>query len=676
MIYYKVKFKYAFTEELDERTQKRVWEDISTDIRLSDTQNNLSGYKLFVYDNDETVFYAVLMFSIKENSLSSVKKSILNEIELKLEKRINVSFSGEPEEISVGIAVNLTHKGLMAGYSKSYRGTRRTAAELCEANYVSNLNLQYDEFVLPHSDLPYEEALSEARRFLADDTMLEEIERIYSPLNKRKFYGCPVHYKISAASRETAIKLVKVLTKALYTNKRVLSTRITYITDLDCGYHDELIEELCGNSYASVVSIECADNNMDENGYARDSERKCELIYDSVKEFAPQSVFILIDLGSKACKQSVQQLINKEELSFIEIFEGKGDAESGKKYLASLLKENKVPYAKEDFVLQEQEEYSVNDIVKAFKDIKKNSIKNSIYRAYKGVETVKAEAPKSLSNGYDKLQNMVGLTEIKSIIDQIISAQKINKTRREMGLDVVSSSKHMIFTGNPGSAKTTVARLLASILYDEHVLQKNKFIECGRQDLVGKYVGWTAKQVEAQFMKARGGILFIDEAYSLVEQGGYYGDEAINTIVQMMENYRNDVIVIFAGYPDKMERFLEKNEGLRSRIAFHIDFPDYNADELCDILRLMSKEKGYSLDEEAVKKCRDIFESACQNAEFGNGRFVRNLLEQAIIKQSSRLVDEYDNVKIDKSIVSTLSAGDFDINAAKVYKTEKITIGF
>ena len=173
-----------------------------------------------------------------------------------------------------------------------------------------------------------------------------------------------------------------------------------------------------------------------------------------------------------------------------------------------------------------------------------------------------------------------------------------------------------------------------------------------------------------------GGILFIDEAYSLVEREGLYGDEAINTIVQMMENYRDTVIVIFAGYPDKMERFLEKNEGLRSRIAFHIDFPDYNADELCDILKLMSKNKGFTLDGEAEEKCRRIFDEACKNAEFGNGRFVRNLLEQAIIKQSSRLVKEYGNTKIDKSIVSLLSADDFDINAAKVYKTEKIAIGF
>ena len=672
MIYYKVKCNYTFAEGLNEREQKRIWEDICIDIRFGKAR-----YKLFVFDHDETSFDAVMMFSVKENSLSSAQKSVLDEIELKHDNGIHVSFSGEAEEITVEDAVCLTHKGMMAGYSRSHgRGSRRSAAELCEADYANHFKMQYDEAILPHADFPYEEALHEAREYLADDTLLEELERIYSPLNKREFHGSPVHYKINAASKETAVKLVKVLTKALVANKRVLSARMTYITDFDCGYHDELFEGLCDNSYACVIAIECDDDNIDEDGFARDSERKCELIYNSVKEYASQSVFILVDLGSKSCKQSVGRLISKEGISFIEIFEGKGDAKSGKKYLASLLEENNVPYAEEDFVLPKQEEYSVHEIVKVYKDIKKNSIKNSIYRAYKGVETIKVEAPKSLSNGYDKLQSMVGLTEIKAIIDQIISAQKMNKARRDMGLDTVCSSKHMIFTGNPGSAKTTVARLLASILYDEHVLDKNKFVECGRQDLVGRFVGWTAKQVEAQFMKARGGILFIDEAYSLVEKEGLYGDEAINTIVQMMENYRNDVIVIFAGYPDKMERFLEKNEGLRSRIAFHVDFLDYNAEELCDILKLMSKEKGYTLDEEAERKCRSIFEIACQNEEFGNGRFVRNVLEQAIIKQSSRIVSECQNETYDKTVISTLSASDFDINAAKTYKPTKVAIGF
>ena len=672
MIYYKVKCNYSYAEGLGEREQKRIWEDISIDIRFGETQ-----YKLFVYHHDESSFDSVMMFSIQDNSLSSVKESLINEIELKHKKRIHVSFSGDPEEITAEDAVSLTHKGITAGYHKSYmRGSRRAASELCKAGYVSSTDLQFVEYVLPHPDLPYEETLIEAREYLADDSLLEELGRVYSPLNKREFCGCPVHYKFNATSRETAIKLAKLLTKALYTNKRVLSARMTYINDIDCNCYDESLEGLCDNSYASVIAIECDDDKLNENSFARDRERKCELIYDSVKKYAPQSVFILIDLGSKACKQLVQQLINKEEISFIEIFEGKGNAESGKKYLASLLKENNVPYAEEDFVLPDQEEYSVNEIVKIYKNIKKNSIKNSIYRAYKDVETIKVEAPKSLSNGYDKLQSMVGLTEIKSIIDQIISAQKMNKARRDMGLDVVCSSKHMIFTGNPGSAKTTVARLLASILYDEHVLNKNKFIECGRQDLVGKYVGWTAKQVEVLFQKAKGGILFIDEAYSLVEKEGLYGDEAINTIVQMMENYRNDVIVIFAGYPDKMERFLEKNEGLRSRIAFHVYFPDYNAEELCDILKLMSREKGYILDKEAEKKCRVIFESACKNAEFGNGRFVRNVLEQAIIKQSSRIVSEHKNETFDKMVISTLSASDFDINAAKTYKPARIAIGF
>lgn len=672
MIYYKVKCKYSLVEGINERTQKRIWEDISTGIHDGKTP-----YKLLVYNHDETAFEAVIAFSVKENSLSSIKKIILNEVNTYQTGIKIVSFSGVSEEITVEKAISLTLTGLKAGYHKSYRGSRRTAAELCAADYLNYIDdLHYDEFVLPHAHLPYEEAVNEAYSILADDTMYEELERIYSPLNKRKFYGSPVQYKINAVSRETAVNLLKTLTKALYTNKRVLSTRINYITDIDCCCRDDVLDKLCKNSYASVIAIECDDNHAVEDGFARGRERECEIICDTIKEFAPQSVFILIDLGSKACKQSIQQLVNKEEMSFVEIYEGKGDKDAGKKYLTSLLKENKVPYSKEDFVLPEQEEYSVSDIVKAYKYIKKNSIKNSIYKAYKDVKTIKVEAPKSLSNGYEKLQNMVGLTEIKSIIDQIISAQKINKTRREMGLDVVDSSKHMIFTGNPGSAKTTVARLLASILYDEHVLDKNKFIECGRQDLVGKYVGWTAKQVEAQFMKARGGILFIDEAYSLVEQGGYYGDEAINTIVQMMENYREEVIVIFAGYPDKMERFLEKNEGLRSRIAFHVDFPDYNAEELCGILKLMSKEKGYILDEEAEKKCRVIFDCACQNAEFGNGRFVRNVLEQAIIKQSLRIASEYQNKTIDKEAISALSASDFDINAAETYKTTKVAIGF
>ena len=672
MIYYKIKCKYTVTEETDEAKLMRFW-------RKADS-SYVGGqiFRVIILDRDETTIDAILMFSVSDYSLSSIKKRVISEFDETGETIKSINFSKTPEEITVTEAISLIRCRTIDGAGgNAYRCSKRVATRWCNAEYLNdNFDLKFDEFVLPHKQLSFSKAKDEARGILADESFYEELERIYSPLNKRKFCGNPVNYLINAASRETAKNLVKLLTKALYSNKRLLSTRVAYVTELGDVSYDKAIKNLCENSYASVVVIECSDSNIKDDRFARGHERLSEDIYDILKEYSLQTAFILVDLGSKACKQAVGELIVKEDISFIEISEGKGDNSTGKKYLKTLLKENKVRYVKEDFVIPEQEVYSVNDIVTAYRNIKKNRIRNSLYKSYKEIKPLKIDAPVAVSNSYEKLHSMVGLTEIKSIIDQIVSSQKINKLRVEMGLDVTGISKHMIFTGNPGSAKTTVARLLTTILYEEKVIDRNRFVECGRQDLVGRYVGWTAKQVEEQFRKAMGGILFIDEAYSLVEREGLYGDEAINTIVQMMENYRDTVIVIFAGYPDKMERFLEKNEGLRSRIAFHIDFPDYNADELCDILKLMSKNKGFTLDGEAEEKCRRIFDEACKNAEFGNGRFVRNLLEQAIIKQSSRLVKEYSNTKIDKSIVSTLSADDFDINAAKVYKTEKIAIGF
>lgn len=201
-------------------------------------------------------------------------------------------------------------------------------------------------------------------------------------------------------------------------------------------------------------------------------------------------------------------------------------------------------------------------------------------------------------------------------------------------------------------------------------------MECGRSDLVARYVGWTAKQVQKQFRLARGGILFIDEAYSLVDDTNNFGDEAINTIVQEMENHRDDVIVIFAGYPEKMEAFLNKNEGLRSRTAFHLDFPDYNADELLDILQLMVRKQGLIIDKDIDAKCRDIFTRACREEEFGNGRYVRNLLEQAMMRQSERIIRECVGCEVTRDNILRLKAEDFDVNASHNVKEPQMPIGF
>ena len=339
----------------------------------------------------------------------------------------------------------------------------------------------------------------------------------------------------------------------------------------------------------------------------------------------------------------------------------------------------------EEALPADKDHFKTWEIRESFEAWCKNNLKRKIYRAYdikpvalpkeEPKEKTETESEEDKEKAYDKLQAMVGLKEVKEVIDRIIVSHKMQKVRKEMGLKQENFSYHMLFTGNPGSAKTTVARLLAEILEEEGILSTGDFVECGRSDLVGKYVGWTAKQVKSKFREAEGGVLFIDEAYALVDDENSFGDEAINTIVQEMENSRDDVIVIFAGYPEKMLDFLDKNEGLRSRIAFHIDFPDYNAEEMTDILKLMAEEKGYHIDTAIEKKCMDIFTDACSQPEFGNGRYVRNILEQAIMKQSVRIFKENKGKKLDKQTLVTMDVSDFEINVIPK-KEKKPVIGF
>jgi len=309
--------------------------------------------------------------------------------------------------------------------------------------------------------------------------------------------------------------------------------------------------------------------------------------------------------------------------------------------------------------LPKTESYTVTDIYSAFNSWYGSGLKNHVYKAYKDKKKFEIKVTKPHDKPYDELKSLIGLTEAKRVVDDIIAAGKMMKAREQMGLNTESNSLHMLFSGNPGSAKTTVARLIAQILKEEDVVRSGAFVECGRQDLVGKYVGWTAKIVEDKFKAANGGVLFIDEAYSLVEDGRTYGAEAINVITQLMENYRDSVIVIFAGYTEKMQEFLDQNEGLKSRISFHLNFPDYTSDELTDILKLMSEKREYHIDEDAISYCRDIFERAVREENYGNGRFVRNLLEQAIIRQSSRVMEESAGRKLSKEEICILKRPDF-----------------
>lgn len=267
---------------------------------------------------------------------------------------------------------------------------------------------------------------------------------------------------------------------------------------------------------------------------------------------------------------------------------------------------------------------------------------------------------------------MIGLTGIKEEVDKIINYFKAQKLFGARNIKLDQPVMHMVFTGNPGTAKTTVARLFAQILKENEILTEGKLYEVGRADLVGKYVGQTAPLVKEAFKRAKGSVLFIDEAYSLVEKDGLYGDEAINTIVQEMENSRYDTVVIFAGYPDEMEKFLRKNPGLRSRIARSIHFEDYSADELCQISRHIAEEKGISFTDDAMDKLQHIFELARQSSDFGNGRYARNIVEASQMTQIDRIIRS-DAECIENSDISLIVAEDIKMpDEMKQQKVRKI----
>ncbi len=233
----------------------------------------------------------------------------------------------------------------------------------------------------------------------------------------------------------------------------------------------------------------------------------------------------------------------------------------------------------------------------------------------------------------------MGLAPVKAEVKLVASLIQVQNLRRERGLPVVESSRHLVFTGNPGTGKTTVARLLAQIYRTLRVVERGHLVETDRAGLVAGYVGQTALKVKEVFESALGGVLLIDEAYALARGGERdFGQEATDTLVKLMEDHREDVAVIAAGYPDEMHRFVESNPGLRSRFPKTIHFPDYTTDELVAIFESMCKKASYVCTPEAREAARSWFEAQPRDKGFGNGRLARNLFEASMARQASRLV--------------------------------------
>ena len=256
-------------------------------------------------------------------------------------------------------------------------------------------------------------------------------------------------------------------------------------------------------------------------------------------------------------------------------------------------------------------------------------------------ETPAEEPPENLDDLLAELDSLVGLTQIKKDVRSLINLIKVRKLRQEQGLAVAEMSLHMVFTGNPGTGKTTVARLLARLYRSIGVLEKGTLLEVDRSGLVAGYVGQTALKTMEAVKKAQGGILFVDEAYSLVPDGAGndFGQEAISTILKAMEDMREELVVIVAGYPEPMERFISSNPGLESRFGKYFQFEDYDGAQLMEIFRSQCKKNQYAPDAEAEQFCVEMFNELYENRDenFGNARDVRNIFERAVANQANRV---------------------------------------
>ena len=568
------------------------------------------------------------------------------------------------EEVSLHTACNLLHRASRNDYIEDDDDVLKTL----DLDYMVNQrfsNFRFWEDLM--DEACKDEIYAKAERLFTKDCLLPELDRIYAGGASAKIVGHPVHYLIQTDDAGILREMIQSLLPSLYANGRLQNRRYSSVYFRGealygkSSDYDQFYKSNAGGTVIVQYSADYGDTDDEDTADGiRDTIKK---LCNYIKKYRHQVLTILC-LPRECTKLKELFYENLGTVSFVELKEEFLKGKQAGDYLKLLARDNHVRTDKKLFAkLEGNRGYLAPELRTIFDGWYNNKLKTTVYPQYKEITTVKTEVEKAKQKGdaYKELMEMIGLTEAENVISQALNYHKAQKLFADKGMKVDHPAMHMVFTGNPGTAKTTVARLFARIMRENGLLSRGHLVEVGRGDLVGKYVGWTAQTVQKRFEQAEGGVLFIDEAYALVDgRSGSYGDEAINTIVQEMENHRDDMVVIFAGYPDRMEEFLQKNPGLRSRIAYHVPFADYSVEELCRIAALTARKKGLHLNDRAQEKLAFVFETARRQADFGNGRYVRNILEKAKMAQATRLLTK-DYESLTQEDITTLCAEDIEM---------------
>lgn len=640
-------------------------------------RNLKNGLNFFIYREENNLVYAILAYSEKDYTFERAYDEIIGRVRNDFQIK---KMKSEPSEITM----LQFHECLLEGQRREYLNLYgKMADELHLSVYryfdKTTKNLCYD---LQERIVAQKERKANA---LYDQKFIHELENIESHQNVSAYSGNMVHYIISSRSMEAADDMTEMLMQRLLKANRISSRRKNVISQMypDVYKQNNYIEELIENNIGGVIVFDLSEKfGCDSTDYLSASQY-LEML---VKKYRNQCLFVFTYNMDKPGFAYYLLPNLKKYVIPVMLREGTGDRKAAVRYMRELIKGSQyAQYAKQanEFMkLFPGDTFTQTDVLMAYEQFEAWCLNKNVLKAYDYdlSEDFMLDRDENAASAYDKLQQMIGLNAVKKVIHKAIANYKLHKLYTEKGISKENASLHMVFTGNLGTAKTTVARLFAEILKDEKVLPTGSFVEAGRADLVGSCVGSTAPLVKQKFKEAQGGVLFIDEAYALCD--GYsngYGDEAIHTIVQEMENHREDVIVIFAGYPEPMQQFLDRNPGMRSRIAFQVAFEDYSIDELCAMTKLMLSRKHMTATEAAMEKLRRNYEGVHGSRDYGNGRFVRKMLEEAEMNLSERLTelmasdDGTEDLTVEQ--MTTLEACDIP-EAVKKVTNQKRRIGF